>query len=307
MSEMTRLGAAQEWAAIRSQLRDLQATYQLFKRDEPPKQLLDFTHLTHSNLEDQGWIDEAAPRLTVKEIPLCGRCDNGWLRVPDTRHTVRLCPHCEVPRRKAKQLNKLSLPADAIGMSLSKYEWDSPAQQQLILSMLAHLSGSEVKPHCPSAYMWGPPGNGKTSLLYSLARWGCFQGLRVQYTTHTRIMNGIKESFNDSKRREALAGWLDRTDLLLLDELGGLGGKANMTSWYTSTTTEIIGTIYERWAGGKLGVIITSNLNPSELARLFDRNAAVLSRLRSMFGSPLQMVGPDRRITGNERLSEWGL
>lgn len=309
MSELQRLGNGAEWDAITRQLQEVKARHQRMMRmnPKPPKELGDYSHLNSTNLEELDWIDEAAPRLTVKEVPLCGRCDDGWLRVEETRNCVKLCPYCELPRRRAKRLNKLELPADSVNMHLGRYIWDNANQEQLIASMMNHLNGSHRLPHCPSAYLWGPPGNGKTSLLYCLARWGCFSDLRVTYISHTSLINQIKEGFGEGKRRDPLRGWLDSTDLLLLDELGGHGGQANKTAWYVSQTTEILGSIYERWSGGKMGVVMTSNLQPQQLAQVFGRNVAALSRLRAMFGSPIQMTGPDRRQSADERLKEWGL
>ena len=120
-------------------------------------------------------------------------------------------------------------------------------------------------------------------------------------------MSSIKDTWGDKQKRDPLRGWLDRCDVLLLDELGGIGGKAQRSSWYTSPTVEILGAMYERWAGGELAIIMTSNLNPREVAQLFDRNSAVMSRLNAMFGAPIQMTGDDRRQRQNPDLRAWGL
>jgi hypothetical protein len=43
-------------------------------------------------------------------------------------------------------------------------------------------------------------------------------------------------------------------------------------------------------------VVTTTNLNPKEiLGGLLEGNRALASRVRSMFGSPVKMVGRDRR------------
>lgn len=307
---MQRLGNAQDWDRTLRHAKDLKRSFRARQLNpetaRPPKQLLDFSHLTGENLEEENMIDEGAPRLTVKHIEYCGRCDEGWLRIPETRNSVRLCPFCEIPRRKAKRLNDLELPADAQGMHLRRYEWDSPAQEAKVTSMLNHIIEPQ-QPHAPCSFLWGRPGNGKTSLLYSVARWAAFRNKRVIYTSHTQIMSSIKDTWGDKQKRDPLRGWLDRCDVLLLDELGGLGGKAQRSSWYTSTTVEILGAMYERWAGGKLAIIMTSNLNPREVAQLFDRNSAVMSRLNAMFGAPIEMTGDDRRQRQNPDLRAWGL
>jgi DNA replication protein DnaC len=307
---MQRLGTGPEWDNVTRHALQLKRSFSIRQQNpetaRPPKQLLDFSNLTGENLEELEMIDEAAPRLTVREIDKCGRCDEGWLRIPETRNSVKLCHFCEIPRRKARRLNDLELPADAVGMSLRRYEWDSPAQEAKVTAMLNHIIEPQ-QPHAPCSFLWGQPGNGKTSLLYSVARWSCFRNKRVIYTSHTAIMNRIKDTWGEKHQKDPLRGWLDRCDVLLLDELGGIGGKAQRSSWYAATTVEIVGAMYERWAGGKLAIVMTSNLNPREVAQLFDRNSAVMSRLNAMFGAPIQMTGDDRRQRNNPDLKAWGL
>lgn len=303
---MQRLGDGPAWDNITRTLNNIKIARALQAPTLEPKQLLDFSNLTGENLEELSMIDEAAPRLTVKHLDYCGRCDQGWLRIPETRNSVKLCHFCEIPRRKARRLNDLELPADAVGMSLRRYEWDSPAQEAKVTAMLNHIIEPQ-QPHAPCSFLWGQPGNGKTSLLYSVARWSCFRNKRVIYTSHTAIMNRIKDTWGEKHQKDPLRGWLDRCDVLLLDELGGIGGKAQRSSWYAATTVEIVGAMYERWAGGKLAIVMTSNLNPREVANLFDRNSAVMSRLNAMFGAPIQMTGDDRRQRNNPDLKAWGL
>jgi DNA replication protein DnaC len=305
---MQRIGESPEWdniARLISNIRTLNANARQEGKVEA-RPLLDHSQLTGENLEEMGVIDRGAPRLTVKALEHCGRCDEGWIRIEDTRNCVKLCPYCEIPRRKAKRLNDLELPADALDMNLRRYEWDTPQQEQAVTRLLNHIVNPQ-QPHSPSTFMWGSPGNGKTSLLYSVARWGCFKGKRVTFTSHTKLMNSIKDTWGEKNAKDPLRRWLDTCDVLLLDELGGLGGKGNHSTWYTTTTTEIIGAMYERWAGGKLSVIMTSNLSPASVAKMFDRNAAIMSRLNAMFGAPIQMIGDDRRQRNSQELKAWGL
>jgi len=305
---MQRIGESPEWdniARLISNIRTLNANARQEGKVET-RPLLDHSQLTGENLEEMGVIDRGAPRLTVKALEHCGRCDEGWIRIEDTRNCVKLCPYCEIPRRKAKRLNDLELPADALDMNLRRYEWDTPQQEQAVTRLLNHIVNPQ-QPHSPSAFMWGSPGNGKTSLLYSVARWGCFKGKRVTFTSHTKLMNSIKDTWGEKNAKDPLRRWLDTCDVLLLDELGGLGGKGNHSTWYTTTTTEIIGAMYERWAGGKLSIIMTSNLSPASVAKMFDRNAAIMSRLNAMFGAPIEMVGDDRRQRNSQELKAWGL
>ena len=299
---MRRLG--EDFDQIANQLIALKQA--VAERSTPVRQLLDFSALNSDNLEALDAIDPEAPYLQVRSIPHCGVCDEGFARIEGTHNHVKMCDRCERPRRKAKRLNQLKLPLDSVGMSLSRYRFDSPLQEQRVKQLLSHMT--QPQGLSPSLFIWGQPGNGKTSLLYSLARWSCFAGatgLRVKFTSHTDLINAIKRTFG-GERRDPLERWLDNTDVLLLDELGGVGGSAKRTDWYAAITAEIVAKIYERWRAGKLTVVITTNLTPRRVAALFDHNAAVLSRLNSIFGSPLELKGPDQR--GNlEALKGWGL
>lgn len=277
------------------------------QRPKVQRPAIDLSTLNGDNLEEMGALDSQAPYLTVRGIPHCGRCDEGFERIPNTVNHVRMCPRCEIPRRKSKRLNKLQLPLDAVDMSLTRYRYDSPLQRQRVEQILSHLS--QPQGLSPSLFLWGSPGNGKTSLLYSLARWACFAGktgLKVSFASHTDLINQVKRGFGDQRQRDPLERWLDQTDLLLLDELGGIGGQARRSDWYRSITAEMIGKIYERWRAGRLTVVITTNLDPKGVAALFDHNPAVLSRLHSIFGQPVQLTGPDQRNRLNE-LKHWGL
>jgi len=203
---MQRLGDTQDWCNITRTLNQIKTIRQLRADQLPQRELLDFSSLTGENLEELNMINEAAPRLTVREIPHCGRCDEGWLRIEGTRNSVKICHYCEVPRRRARRLNDLELPADSVGMHLRRYEWDTPEQERKVTTLLNHIIEPQ-QPHAPSAFMWGQPGNGKTSLLYSIARWAAFKGKRVIYTSHTNIINSIKDTWGDKQKRTQQPLW----------------------------------------------------------------------------------------------------
>ena len=301
---MKRLAEGIKLDVIQRQLQELKG---LVAQRPPKPEGADYSSLNGDNLEEHSALETDSAYMAVRHIPHCGRCDEGYERIEGTHNHVRMCMRCEAPRRKAKRLNKLQLPLDAIGMSLTRYRFDSPLQQRRVEQLLNHLT--QPQGLSPSLFLWGRPGNGKTSLLYSLSRWACFAGktgLRVQFTSHTDLINEVKRGFGEQRQRDPLERWLDQVDLLLLDELGGIGGAAKRSDWYRSVTAEMVGKIYERWRAGKLTVVITTNLSPQGVAALFDHNSAVLSRLNSVFGQPVQLTGPDQRNRLNE-LKAWGL
>jgi DNA replication protein DnaC len=267
---------------------------------------LDFSSLHPCSLEREGWLIPSAAYITPREVPYCGRCQDGYLFSVDEfrRQTAHICHYCEVTRRHLKRLAKLQLPSDAYGMHWGTYEWDTLGLKGAVEEMTTWARSREGRSHvAPSILVYGPPGNGKTSLLYCLARDLVWQGQRVMFTTHSRLMDQIKRSFSGDK--DPLERWLDQTDVLLFDELGGIGGGGNWTDWYQAQSIEIIGRIYERWASGQLMVAMTTNLPPAGIASLFKRNRAVMSRLQAIFVEPLEMIGKDRRAQAD--LTSWGL
>ena len=289
-------------------LRKIQELKRQEKKDKPKtkKQFLDFRHLNATNLELENLVHKDAPFFQCKELPQCGRCEGGY--IPErVGHiiTSRLCKFCEVPRRRMNQLTKLQLPSDSYGMHFKAYEWDSPKQQERVQGLLNWMQQPQNREiqASPSIYLRGDPGNGKTSLLYCMAKEAVFSGLKVVYISHNQLIDQIKRSFSGDK--DPLKHWLDNVDLLLFDEFCGVGGGANQTNWFKSTTADIVQKIYERWKSGKLSVILTSNLTNQQLKTAIDYNKAILSRFIAMFGEPVTMVGRDRRIEDNNLLQAW--
>ncbi len=278
--------------------------------DAEPRPQADFSHLRPDNLEAHDWIDLKAGYLRPQSVPHCGRCQNGWHYewVDDRERTAQraiMCKRCERPRRWLHRLDKMRLPSDAINMSFSQYEADSSAQQDAIDSMLEYLRGGcQGSPQ--GIYLYGQPGNGKTSLLYCFAREAAYLNLKVRYVSHIEIMNKIKASWKDKTSRDPLKDWLADIDLLLIDEFAGVGGSANKSPWWLSQTVELIQEIYQQWGAGELAVIMTSNVYPKQLLNIFSDNPAVKSRLGAMFHRPIEMVGRDRRLDRVD-MSAWGV
>jgi len=267
----------------------------------------DHSHITARNLEKENMLIKGAPTLTCKTIPHCGGCQAGWIITrpsPSSAPISRMCHRCEVPRRWMKALNKLELPCDAEGMHLDSYEPDSPRQLEVIGDVLKYLN-REHEGNPPAALCYGPPGNGKTSILYAIAREACEKRWRVKYTSHVQLMNQVQSSWGDRQRRNPLETWLDNVDLLLLDEFCGIGGSAHKQGWWIKQTVELIEEIQRKWRAGELAVIMTTNVYPRQMFDMFHGNPAFRSRVLGMF-TPCEMVGRDRRID-NVDLSAWGL
>jgi DNA replication protein DnaC len=254
----------------------------------------DSSALKLSQLTDDQWEDAGA-FLKIRPLPDCGRCSSGFLSVDrgesPTPPPARPCPHCEIPRRRFARVHHARLPVDARGVSLSSYEWDSETQQRAIQSAQAWLLSPRAD-RAPNVYLFGPPGNGKTTLLYGLAFAALDRGLKVRYATHARLFDDEKDSWR-GETESPFKTWLDDVDLLLLDELGGLGGAGNWSAWWKERSREMLQAIHEKWNARKLAIVICSNMAPERTEAMFDSPSAS-SRLEMMFHS-VEMTGHDRR------------
>tara|TARA_Y100001973_G_scaffold81918_1_gene120908 strand:- start:5840 stop:6820 length:981 start_codon:yes stop_codon:yes gene_type:complete len=278
----------------------------------------DWSRLSHDNLELNDWIERGEPTLTACDVPTCGRCQNGFFitRLPGAlADTATMCKYCEHPRRFIHRLNKMRLPADAVDMHFGAYQCDSSEQFEALNHFRRWIQGDPeiIKP--PSLFMFGTPGNGKSSALYCLAREAAYHDRyhnsdnrrrrRARYIAHSDMLQSIRRTFNDKYARDPLKNWLNGVNLLLVDELGGIGGSANKSSWWIDTTVKMIEEIWRLYKSGELAIVFTSNLSPAGIHRACDYNEAVKSRLTGMFKhSTVQMLGRDRRV-GSGDLGFW--
>ena len=100
-------------------------------------QLRSFKHLNPTNLESEGVILIKAGQLDCVEIPYCGRCCSGYLIYHEDGYDMsRLCPDCEIPRRRLERLSKANLPSDAVDKSMAMYEFDSDEQRSALMKVI---------------------------------------------------------------------------------------------------------------------------------------------------------------------------
>jgi len=118
----------------------------------------------------------------------------------------------------------------------------------------------------------GAPGTGKTHLAISLGLAACRQGRRVRFFTAASLVNALEEA-QKRYQLERLLTQLDRTELLICDELGYLSfSRAGAELLF-----QVFADRYERRS-----LLLTSNLAFSDWGQVFQgerMTAALLDRL----------------------------
>lgn len=118
----------------------------------------------------------------------------------------------------------------------------------------------------------GSPGTGKTHLAVALGLAACRQGKRVRFTTAAALVTRLEEAQKQYQLDRTLTQ-LERTDLLICDELGYLS--------FSRAGAELLFQVFaERYE--RRSLLVTSNLAFSEWGQIFQgerMTAALLDRL----------------------------
>src|SRR5271154_236843 len=131
--------------------------------------------------------------------------------------------------------------------------------------------GEWIEQHC-NVCLIGSPGTGKTHCAIALGLAACRQGRRVRFYTAAALVTRLEEAQKQYQLDRVLAS-LDKTDLLICDELGYLSfSRAGAELLF-----QVFADRYERRS-----LLVTSNLAFSEWGQIFQgerMTAALLDRL----------------------------
>jgi DNA replication protein DnaC len=177
---------------------------------------------------------------------------------------------------------RMGIPRRLWGATLASWE---PGNGRPRLAAQSFALG-EWPPAQPMLALYGQPGRGKSHLAAAMMRAAWERhGVHGAFIEVPELMDRLRASFADDamESSEGIMGWLERTPLLVLDDLG----KDRQTEFVTGRIYRLINHRY----GALAPTIITAN--PEEWDGL---DAAVKSRLLdAAVSQAIECAGPDRR------------
>ena len=177
----------------------------------------------------------------------------------------------ELTTRQANAL-KARIKQAAFAVEKDFDTFDFTATPSLPKQKILELARGEWIDRKENVCLVGSAGTGKTHIATSLGLAACRQGRRVRFFTAASLVTRLEEAQKQYQLDRFLTQ-LDKTDLLICDELGYLS--------FTRTGAELLFQVFaDRYERGSL--LITSNLPFSEWAQVFQgerMTAALLDRL----------------------------
>ena len=195
----------------------------------------------------------------------------------------------------SRQENQTRRRLKAAGFPLQKTldEFDmsqlNPSVSPVFLQELASCKYIEQR---QNIVMIGNPGRGKTHIAIALGIKACLQGYRVLFKNASTLSTELTEA-RDNYQLGKLERQLDRTDLLILDELSYL----SFNKYESDLLFKVLSDRSERTS-----TIVTTNLPFSKWTELFENTtmvAALVDRL-TYRSHVLDMNGPSYRLLATE-------
>lgn len=109
------------------------------------------------------------------------------------------------------------------------------------------------------AYLWGPPGPGKTLVLKTAVAETVRQGKPAVFVVWADLLHHLRQGFSAGDYDKRLEAWRN-ADVLAVDEFG----RAKESEWVREAQVLIFNHRYERAAGGRTVTLFSSNFAPRD-------------------------------------------
>ena len=145
-------------------------------------------------------------------------------------------------------------------------------------------------------FLYGQPGTGKSYLASALMNSYASKGLKVSFVKVPQLIQELKQNIKDSEFRQKTMHALQKSDVLVLDDIG----SEAVTAW---TRDEILFPILDYRMSKKKKTYFTSNYKPKELMENYllssQKNGMVsvqrlMERIRTL-SLPVELAGKSRR------------
>ncbi|MGY3717155.1 ATP-binding protein [Sutcliffiella cohnii] len=226
----------------------------------------------------------------------CLTCDNRHLEQEMSQYKQKMDK-----QRLERTFQEYSLvPSDLLKANLENYIPEDPSQSTTLNTAKWYVNNFET---IKNGYEWnsilfkGSYGLGKSHLSYAIAKGVQEQGFTAIFIDTPKLLEMIRSTFSSNRSKEKLQEseilrFIDKADLLVLDDIGAEYVKDEKESWATDVIFRLTTSRTDK------ANIYTTNCSSAELTAKYGAHGGrILSRMMNKT-KKVEIFGKDYRIKG---------